>query len=86
MESPRNPGRFKTFIRSAFIEDGSISWLKVGNLQSSDYVANVSGWLLPKTGPWQLNGSMADGRRSTISNSSIKMYHANGVLGIDLSL
>ncbi|PBP53467.1 host specificity protein [Pseudomonas syringae] len=76
----------QTFIRSAFIKDGSISWLKVGNLQSSDYVANVSGWLLPKTGPWQLNGSMTDGRRSTISNSSIKMYHANGVLGIDLSL
>ncbi|WP_241152438.1 phage tail tip fiber protein, partial [Pseudomonas viridiflava] len=24
----------QTFIRSAFIEDGSISWLKVGNLQS----------------------------------------------------
>ncbi|GAB0059081.1 phage tail protein [Pseudomonas syringae] len=76
----------QTFIRSAFIEDGSISWLKVGNLQSSDYVANLSGWAFPKTGPWQLNGSMADGRRSTISNSSIKMYHANGVLGIDLSL
>ncbi|MCH5515511.1 phage tail protein [Pseudomonas syringae] len=76
----------QTFIRSAFIEDGSISWLKVGNLQSSDYVANTSGWSLPKTGPWQLNGSMTDGRRSTISNSSIKMYHANGVVGIDLSL
>ncbi|KAA8692010.1 Prophage PssSM-02, tail fiber/host specificity protein [Pseudomonas caricapapayae] len=76
----------QTFIRSAFIEDGSISWLKVGNLQSSDYVANTSGWALPKTGPWQLNGSMTDGRRSTISNSSIKMYHANGVVGIDLSL
>lgn len=76
----------QTFIRSAFIEDGSISWLKVGNLQSSDYVANVSGWALPKTGPWQLNGSMEDGRRSTIGNSAIKMYHANGVLGIDLSL
>ncbi|MBV1812534.1 DUF1983 domain-containing protein [Pseudomonas viridiflava] len=76
----------QTFIRSAFIEDGSISWLKVGNLQSSDYVANTSGWALPKTGPWQLNGSMEDGRRSTIGNSAIKMYHANGVLGIDLSL
>lgn len=76
----------QTFIRSAFIEDGSISYLKVGNLQSSDYVANSSGWLLPKTGPWQLNGSLEDGRRSSISNSSFKMYHANGVLGIDLSL
>jgi len=76
----------QTFIRSAFIEDGSISWLKVGNLQSSDYVANTSGWAFPKSGPWQLNGSMEDGRRSTIGNSSIKMYHANGVIGIDLSL
>lgn len=76
----------QTFIRSAFIEDGSIGWLKVGDLQSSDYVANTSGWALPKTGPWQLNGSMTDGRRSTINNSSIKMYHANGVVGIDLSL
>lgn len=76
----------QTFIKSAFIEDGSITSLKVGNLQSNDYVANTSGWLLPKTGPWQLNGSMADGRRSTIANAGIKMYHANGVLGIDLSL
>lgn len=76
----------QTFIKSAFIEDGSITSLKVGNLQSNDYVANTSGWLLPKTGPWQLNGSMADGRRSTLGNSGFKVYHANGVLGIDLSL
>ncbi|MBX8528576.1 phage tail protein [Pseudomonas cichorii] len=76
----------QTFIKSAFIEDGSITSLKVGNLQSNDYVANTSGWLLPKTGPWQLNGSMADGRRSTFENSGIKLYHANGVLGIALVL
>ena len=76
----------QTFLKSAFIQDGSITSLKVGNLQSNDYVANTSGWLLPKTGPWQLNGSMADGRRSTLGNSGFKVYHANGVLGIDLSL
>ncbi|MEE4668276.1 phage tail protein [Pseudomonas alliivorans] len=76
----------QTFIRSAFIQDGSVTYLKVGDLQSSDYVANLSGWRMPKFGAWELNGSTADGRRSTISNSSIKMYHANGVLGIDLSL
>lgn len=76
----------QTFIKSAFIEDGSITSLKVGNLQSNDYVANTSGWLLPKTGPWQLNGSMSDGRRSTIENSGFKLYHANGVLGVALVL
>ncbi|GFM48954.1 DUF1983 domain-containing protein [Pseudomonas cichorii] len=76
----------QTFLKSAFIEDGSITSLKVGNLQSNDYVANTSGWLLPKTGPWQLNGSMADGRRSTIENSGFKLYHANGVLGVALVL
>ncbi|MCV4283187.1 host specificity protein J [Pseudomonas capsici] len=76
----------QTFIKSAFIEDGSITSLKVGNLQSNDYVANTSGWRLPKTGAWQLNGSMSDGRRSTLDNSAMRFYHANGVLGIDLSL
>lgn len=76
----------QTFLKSAFIEDGSITSLKVGNLQSNDYVANTSGWLLPKTGPWQLNGSMSDGRRSTIENSGFKLYHANGVLGVALVL
>ncbi|MCF5708990.1 DUF1983 domain-containing protein [Pseudomonas syringae] len=77
----------QVFMNSAFIQDGTITNAKIGGaLQSTDYVANTAGWILPRTGPWQLNGSMADGRRSTISNSSIKMYHANGVLGIDLSL
>jgi predicted phage tail protein len=76
----------QVFMNSAFIQDGSVTHLKVGDLQSNDYIANVSGWKLPKNGHWELNGSMADGRRSTIGNSAIRMYHANGVLGIDLSL
>lgn len=76
----------QVFMNSAFIQNGSITSLKVGDLQSNDYVANTSGWLMPKTGAWQLNGSMSDGRRSTYENAGIKMYHANGVLGIALVL
>ena len=76
----------QVFMNSAFIQDGSVTYLKVGDLQSSDYQANLAGWRLPKQGAWELNGTLADGRRSTISNSAVRMYHANGVLGIDLSL
>jgi predicted phage tail protein len=76
----------QVFMNSAFIQDGSVTYLKVGDLQSTDYQANLAGWRLPKQGAWELNGSLADGRRSTISNSAVRMYHANGVLGIDLSL
>uniref|UniRef100_A0A7C2AT60 DUF1983 domain-containing protein n=1 Tax=Pseudomonas graminis TaxID=158627 RepID=A0A7C2AT60_9PSED len=77
----------QVFMNSAFIQDGTITNAKIGgSLQSTDYVPATSGWVLPRTGPWELNGSMADGRRSTITNSAVRMYHANGVLGIDLSL
>ena len=75
-----------TFITSAFIKDASITNAKIGGtLQSSDYVANTTGWMLPKTGAWQLNGTNGAGRMA-INNTSIKLYHANGVLGIDISL
>jgi len=77
----------QVFMNSAFIQDGTITNAKIGgSLQSTDYVPATSGWVLPRTVPWELNGSMADGRRSTITNSAVRMYHANGVLGIDLSL
>lgn len=76
----------QVFINSAFIQDGTISNAKIGDLQSTNYNPNVSGWRLPKNGPWELNGSLADGRRSSFANSAVKMYHANGVLGIELTL
>lgn len=77
----------QVFINSAFIQDGTITNAKIGgSLQSTDYVAATSGWVLPRVGPWELNGSVGDGRRMQVTNTSIKMYHANGVVGIDLSL
>lgn len=90
--SAQNPELFfaitggQTFIRSAFIQDGTITNAKIGGaLQSTDYIANTQGWMLPRTGPWQLNGTNGAGRLQ-IANTAIKLYHANGVLGIDISL
>jgi hypothetical protein len=76
----------QVFMNSAFIQDASITNGKIGGaLYSSDYVSGLSGWALPKSGPWELNGNNGAGRMQ-IASTSIKLYHANGVLGIDLSL
>lgn len=76
----------QVFIKDAFIADASITNAKIGGaLQSTDFVNNTTGWQLPKTGPWQLNGSSGGGRMA-ITNTAIKLYHPNGVLAIDLSL
>ena len=90
--SAQNPELFfaitggQTFIRSAFIQDGTITNAKIGGaLQSTDYIPNTQGWMLPRTGAWQMNGSNGAGRLQ-ISNTAIQLYHANGVLGIDISL
>jgi predicted phage tail protein len=76
----------QVFLRSAFIEDGTITNGKIGgSLSSTDYIANTQGWMLPRSGPWELNGTNGAGRLQ-INNTAVKLYHANGVLGIDLSL
>lgn len=76
----------QVFIRDAIIANGSITNAKIGGaIQSDDYVANTTGWQLPKTGPWQLNGSSGGGRM-TLNNTAIRLYHPNGVLAIDLSI
>lgn len=76
----------QVFMNSAFIQDASITNGKIGGaLYSSDYISGLSGWALPKSGPWELNGNNGAGRMQ-IASTSIKLYHANGVLGIDLSL
>lgn len=76
----------QVFLRSAFIQDGTITNGKIGgSLSSTDYIANTQGWMLPRSGPWELNGTNGAGRLQ-INNTAIKLFHANGVLGIDISL
>ncbi|KPA98085.1 host specificity protein J [Pseudomonas asplenii] len=75
------------YIKSAFIENGSIDMLKIGsNLQSSNYVEGESGWAFLPDGTFQMMGNGADGSKLVITNKGIFIYHANGVKAIDLSV
>ncbi|MBP5118868.1 DUF1983 domain-containing protein [Pseudomonas protegens] len=77
----------QVFMRSAFIQDGSIDMLKIGsNLQSSNYVPNVSGWAFLPDGTFQMMGNSQNGARLMFNNSGLYIFHHNGVKGIDLSL
>ncbi|CAI8815961.1 host specificity protein J [Pseudomonas chlororaphis] len=76
----------QTFINSLFVAEASITNGKIGGaLYSLDYVPNTTGWMLPRTGAWEMNGSNGAGRLQ-INNTSIKFYHPNGVVGIEMSL
>ncbi|MBV4480071.1 TipJ family phage tail tip protein [Pseudomonas khavaziana] len=69
----------QTFIKAAFIENGSITMLKIGQaLQSDNYVAGVQGWLLDKAGNLEFNGPAPGGGRLSMTNRAIKVYDATG--------
>ncbi|MBC3964255.1 phage tail protein [Pseudomonas simiae] len=75
----------QVFMRSAFIQDGSITMLKIGEaLQSDDYVAGVQGWRLDKAGNLEFNGPAPGGGRLTMTNRAIKVYDENGVKRVQL--
>lgn len=75
----------QTFIRSAFIENGSITMLKIGQyLQSDNYVAGSQGWRLDKAGNLEFNGPAPGGGRLTMTNRAIKVYDQNGVKRVQL--
>lgn len=89
--SAQNPELFfaitggQTFIRSAFIENGSITMLKIGQyLQSDNYVAGSQGWRLDKAGNLEFNGPAPGGGRLTMTNRAIKVYDENGVKRVQL--
>ena len=75
----------QTFIKSAFIENGSITMLKIGDaLQSDDYVAGVQGWRLLKSGTFEINGSVAGQGKMTMTNRSLRVYDGNNVKRVQL--
>ncbi|POA52139.1 MULTISPECIES: phage tail protein [unclassified Pseudomonas] len=85
--SPFSVSGGQTFIRSAFIENGSINMLKIGsNLTSSNYVKDVSGWAFLPDGTFQMMGQVGGGNKLVINNSGIYIYYPNGVKAIDLSV
>lgn len=75
----------QVFMRSTFIQDGSITMLKIGQaLQSDNYVAGVQGWRLDKAGNLEFNGPAPGGGRLTMTNRAIKVYDENGVKRVQL--
>nr|WP_152974854.1 DUF1983 domain-containing protein [Pseudomonas sp. RIT-PI-q] len=75
----------QVFIRSAFIQDGSITMLKIGDaLQSDNYVAGTTGWRLTKAGVFEINGNVPGAGRMTMTNSALKVFDASGVKRVQL--
>ncbi|MDS1912681.1 DUF1983 domain-containing protein, partial [Enterobacter asburiae] len=76
----------QVFIRSAFIQDGSVDNAKIGNfIQSNDYVAGSQGWRIDKNGTFEING-VAGGGRMRISSTLIQIYDSNNVLRVRMGL
>ncbi|MQA53742.1 host specificity protein J [Pseudomonas piscis] len=75
------------YIDSAFIKNGSIDMLKIGsNLQSSNYIPDVSGWAFRPDGTFQMMGNAPGGNKLMINNSGVYIFYPNGVKAIDLSV
>lgn len=70
----------QVFMNSAFIQNGSITMLKIGQfLQSDNYIAGVQGWRIDKAGNFELNSPLGGGARQTINNNGGKVFDENGV-------
>lgn len=74
-----------TYIKSAFIQDGTINMLKIGdNLQSDNYVAGQTGWKLSKAGLFEINGSVPGQGKMTMTNRSLRVYDSNNIKRVQL--
>ncbi|WP_336668122.1 host specificity protein J [Enterobacter asburiae] len=82
--SPFSVVNGQVFMSSAFIQDGTITNAKIGNvIQSNNYVAGQSGWKLDKGGTWENYGSDGQGARKT-TNVTDSIRDANGVLRVQI--
>jgi len=76
----------QVFLRSAFIQDGSIDNAKIGNfIQSTNYVQNASGWKLDKAGTFENYGSSGNGAMKT-TNVTQSIKDENSVLRVQIGL
>ena len=76
----------QVFMRSTFIQDGSIDNAKIGNLiQSNNYVAGYTGWRLDKNGNFEING-VAGGGKMLITSTLVQIWDSNNILRIRMGL
>ena len=75
----------QTFIRDAFIQDGSITNAKIGSyISSTNYIAGQQGWILNKDGTLEINGIVPGQGRLVINSQNVSVYDANNVLRVRL--
>lgn len=77
----------QTIMNNAIIGDATINFAKISDtLQSTNYVANTSGWRLAKNGALELNGMVPGQGRLTINNNVLQVYDGAGTLRVRLGL
>ena len=71
----------QTFIKAAFIQDGTITNAKIGNfIQSNNYDPGKAGWKLFFDGTFEINSSLGTGQaRQVINNAGGKIFDAGGI-------
>jgi len=75
----------ETYIKSAFIQDGTITNAKIGSyIQSNNYVAGQAGWKLFFDGTFEINGVAPGQGRSMMTNRSLRFWDANNVKRLQL--
>ena len=75
----------QVFIKDAFIANGSITMLKIGDaLQSDNYVAGSTGWRLLKNGQFEINGQVAGQGKMIMTNRSLRVYDGNNIKRVQL--
>ena len=73
-------------INAAKIIDGEITTAKIAStIQSTNYVANTTGWQINKSGNIFINGSGGTGRM-VISNNIIQIFDSNNTLRVRMGL
>ncbi|QGF94456.1 DUF1983 domain-containing protein [Pseudomonas sp. CFSAN084952] len=75
----------QTFIKAAFIQDGTITNAKIGNyIQSDNYDPQKAGWKLFFDGTFEINGVAPGQGRSMMTNRSLRFWDAGGVKRLQL--
>lgn len=73
----------QALISQAFIGEGWITNAMIGNyIQSNNYVAGATGWMLSKSGIFENNGYEPGNGRMVQTNNQISVYDGNGVLRV----
>lgn len=76
-----------TYIKNAFIANGSITMAKIADsIQSDNYVQGRSGWRLYKNGELEINSSFGDGTRIQLNSRGLTGWYANGQKAFELGI